>query len=513
MSIATRWLTIAGISVAALCTGTADAQDTYGIGTAGAGGIIPELSCTQAWLGNPGFDISVDKGVGGGVAVQLIAALPWSFNVGGTMVLVDPGTLILTTAMVLGGPPGVPGAGSANSALPLTGLDSNPSLVGAWIYGQALVLDAALPGSVAATPGLAIELTLPPLIFAATSQGPSSREYFIDPLAQTQPWSSVVTGVNTRGAVFTNGGADLHIARGGAIMHADMGTGVAPVWSTIALTPGDADELQYDPSNKLFWTLSGTSMSALELIAFDGDPGSPTYGQVYGQTSGLAPGSLLGFWALSPSGKRAGVMGVLSNIIHFVDTDPSSPTFLQVTGSTIVPAQSVSISVLTGIRFTPDDASAVVLIQYAGQTPAEVARLDLTTMTWVDHNPTAFGIQHIGNTSVPIAPFGSAPIGFDMSQDGRFAVISGWSGTGWIGRLDLDPTDIAFWQWTSWQPGVSLENAWALEMSRDEASVAVGSWSSGSGGTLHLLGTQNGSLMGSISLSANIANIYELAFR
>lgn len=130
----------------------------YGTATAGAGALAPTLATAGGFPfpGNGAFQLAIGNGVGSGFSL-----LAFSFGQApglplfGGLLWVDPGLIIGTFGVLLGGAPGVPGAGSAGLPFPLP---PDPSLRSVQFWLQAGVLDAAAPQGVALTPGLDLRL-------------------------------------------------------------------------------------------------------------------------------------------------------------------------------------------------------------------------------------------------------------------------------------------------------------------------------------------------------------------
>ncbi len=130
------------------------ASTDYGIATPGAGGIEPELGMrTFPTLGNAGWRFAVIDGRGGAatiVAIGFGSGPPSGTPLAGGLLFVDPVQIVATPFVVLSGPTGVPGIGLAD--LPVA-IPSQPGFAGVRLYAQALVLDAAAPGTVAMSRG------------------------------------------------------------------------------------------------------------------------------------------------------------------------------------------------------------------------------------------------------------------------------------------------------------------------------------------------------------------------
>ena len=152
-----------------LITSLASAQDAYGAGTPGAGYVFPTLSCGEAWMGNTGFALNIETGLGGATAWLGVSFATATTSYGGASILVDlaPSNLFILTPIALSGPIGVPGAGSAAYPYPLT-MPPTPSLAGLHVYAQ-VVIDEG--GVYASSRGLDVELIMPPrLLFDGAKQ-------------------------------------------------------------------------------------------------------------------------------------------------------------------------------------------------------------------------------------------------------------------------------------------------------------------------------------------------------
>ena len=164
--------------------------------------------------------------------------------------------------------------------------------------------------------------------------------------------------------------------------------------------------------------------------------------QIVVNTVGVSTG-IYERWTVSPSGRRAALLGLLPSTLTIIDTDETSPTFLQniVSGLSIPVNQPGALDIANQVRITPDDRYALILIQLPGATPGELARYDIEAGVFVDHDPSTPQIDNIGPLSQPPVFLGGAPTGLSMAQSGRFAILSGFNGCGWVGRLELDPYD------------------------------------------------------------------------
>jgi hypothetical protein len=157
--------------------------------------------------------------------------------------------VILQQLVPLGGASGVAGAGSASFPLPIN-LPALPFLAGYQVFAQYVVIDFS-NGAPAVTPGVEIELTMPPQVFVGTSVGGSTDpHWFVDAApapANVAPTNSTFTD-NVGEAVFADGGTNLYVASSitSRVNRADL-TGPTPVWSTLFTFASGA---VYGPANR-----------------------------------------------------------------------------------------------------------------------------------------------------------------------------------------------------------------------------------------------------------------------
>ena len=454
------------------------AQFPYGTGVAGSGGLTPSLSCAQPWVGRGTFTIDVGNAYGGAPGFLLLGFGDDNASYGGLPLYVDLLSLVSTTFVVLGGAPGVPGAGQLAIPLPLTTVST--AFVGLEIYAQAALVDPAGPGlggGWTATNGLEIELTAVPQVFVACSVGGNADPHWaVNGLSQAIDFTggNAFTD-NVNGAAYTNDGHDLYLASGfGRAAHADLSSGT-PVWSWLNQSVGTTgvawDNCVIDRQRKLLWIM-GQPSGSVQLLAIDIDESSATYGQIVHQTTTLsATVGLVGVWGMSNSKKLAAVPGLLGGSLHLVDTDPTSATFLQVITSSPIPpsTQGSPLMLNVRIRFSPDDVECYVLIQNAGTIPGEIARFVVPAGVWLDHNPATAPVDHIGPMASPPVPFGSAPLGFDVGRDGSI-YVTGWNGTGFAGRVIVSGLVALY---TPLNAVSSLANARNIALNRDQNVLAV----------------------------------------
>jgi hypothetical protein len=504
-----------GVLVLGLAASIGSGQVSYGVATPGSGSWVPALLAPQPWMGNLGFGLQVVRGLGGATALLGLSTAPASFALGTTQILISvaPQDLFLLETLTLSGPALTPGAGTAYYPLPLA-LAVDPLLAGFDVYAQAVVLDT-LQGTPSASRGLWLELSMPPAVFVGTSvAGNTDPHYFVDPVNLTLLANQGISFTdNVTGAAFTNGGRDLFVSRslGNAVVHADCSTFPA-TWSSFYVSAGNGCYgIGIDHVFKLVYTLTNPGTGMVELVALDADPANPTYGQPLSSTVGLTGGTnFVERWALSPDGRLAAILTVFNNLLILVDTDPTSSTWMQVLGSTPVPTPPTSpFNLATQAAFTPEGDVILILIQTLGSAPGEIARYLVSAQAFLDHDLGAPGIQNIGPASVPPAGLGSAPVGIAVPASQAFAVVSGFGGPGWAGRLDFDPANPFLWQWTTWTPGPSLQGAYACDVAADATTAAIGTFPNSQ---LVVVDPANGSLLGTVGLPA-ASNVYTVVYR
>jgi len=498
------------VSLLALLVGaSAEAQVPYGNGAPGTGGFIPRLTSNQAFMGNAAFNFSISNGLGGASALFAVSLAKSSTFVGTTEILVNLGTLIIFVPLGLTGPNGTPGAGTANFPIPLN-FPPTPAAAGTLVYAQVVVLDFPTPGSPAASRGLEVELGYPPLVFVGTSVGGSTDPfYLVDPLVPSLVYSSNNAFTdNVTDAVFNQGGTELFIGSSirNQVNRADV-TVVPPVWTTIYTSAGNGCYgMGIDRIFKRLYTFTNPGTATREITALDIQPGSPTYGQRLANTTNVSGGGLAERWNISPTGKRICLLTLLPGNLIIVDSDVNSAGYLTAQPPIVIPT-SGGLALANQVRITPDDAYALVVIQNSGTTPGELARYDFNAAAWVDHNTGMPGIQNIGTSSNPPVVFGSAFTGISLSKDGSFALVSGFGGTGWAGRLDFQG---ASWSYTTFNPGVPLNGSWAIGLTDGEGRAAIGTFPSPA--ACVITDALNGNLVASVPLPG-AGNVYTVLSR
>ncbi|HET6201333.1 MAG TPA: VCBS repeat-containing protein [Planctomycetota bacterium] len=131
---------------------TAGLRLQYGVGLAGSGGMKLTLGETGPFRPGNWGEIRVTGGLGGAPAVLVLGTQPANTPILGGTLLVNP---VFAAAFTLGGPPGVPGAGSA-----FFSWFADPLLAGLTFYKQVGILDPSAPLGIAISNGIQISIGL-----------------------------------------------------------------------------------------------------------------------------------------------------------------------------------------------------------------------------------------------------------------------------------------------------------------------------------------------------------------
>jgi len=266
------------------------------------------------------------------------------------------------------------------------------------------------------------------------------------------------TSNNCSGSRFLKGGTEIALASSLAnqITKANASN---TVLNFTVLTPlsGASYGIDEDYLNQRIWTLSDQA-GAYELRVIDNNPSSPTYGTILGSTSGAAVG-LVESWALAPDKKVAVIPGLVFNgVMAIVNTDPTSPNYLQVDYSNPVGGVPGSYFAFD-IAISGDSRWAVAAVGGTGGTL--LPRYDLLNRVWVDTNPGTAGIQHVFLSQPNVGKIEFVP--------GTDSVICGGFGlgvNGWVGRADLSTAAPANWTFSEFVAGQGLlEKASAIAVS------------------------------------------------
>ncbi|MDP6539913.1 MAG: hypothetical protein QF410_10260 [Planctomycetota bacterium] len=346
------------------------------------------------------------------------------------------------------------------------------------------------------------------LLFVGSSiLGPEDPAWLFDVARDRKVWSATQAETNNvTGGAFADEGRELYLAGGDSavatLTRGDL-SGFHPTWSVVYDPLGSGPfDVHADEARRLLYVLAHPVPGPESaLLAIDIDPTHPTYLQVVATTHNLTANPIVERFALSSGGDRAAVLSALVRHLHVVDTDPASTTYMQVLYQGPVPV-SGPYPIVTSAAVTSDESQVIVAIQRGGGAPSAIARFDLATLSWMDHNPHLPGIQNIGPDSAPPAGLGAAVFDVDVAGDDTFVVACGWGGAGWAGRLDLDPTIPPLWSWTAYAPPQGLADAWALDLAADDQLVAIETE-----GRVLVLRADTGAVVRSFPL-AQTSNIY-----
>ena len=475
----------------ALAFSSASAQQTYGVGSVGAGGITPTICSNQAWMGNLAWGVQISGGVGGTPGLLLMGPAAANTQLGPYPIYVDLPSSLPLIPFVTSGVPGAAGVGEWFLPIPLA-IAENPALAGLGFFYQGAILDPAGPGGAALTSGLATELVMTPRVFVASSVGGSSDPWsLIDPLTMSVVASGGSSFTNNvKGALFSGAGTRLYAESSfTGLAVANINSAGPLSWSSLSPWAASAGissrAIQEAKAQRLLWGIGDPGIGSTQLTAMDSDPASPSYGSALFNTTDLST-NFVGTWALSRDGTLGCVPSLLGGSIRVWDLDPQSPSFLGLVDvyepgipiplpqTTIPTGSGGSFWANNSVAFTPDNSQVLILRQGTGSTPSEIARYSFLLGGWIDHNPGLAGIQNLGPNSAPPVVLGSAGTSLSMAKDGSFVVVSGFGGNGWCGRVDIDINNPSFFSYTP-ATGTNFANAWRSSISPDGDRVAVAS--------------------------------------
>ncbi len=328
--------------------------------------------------------------------------------------------------------------------------------------------------SSAAPPGAPQDASDDMLFVGSSIMGPADPAWLFDVVRDQELWAGSQGATDAvNGAAYAHGGVEIFLSTAGSMNRGDL-TSLPPTWSAVYSPLGSGPfDVQADDARQLLYMLAHPQPTATsELLALDNDPQSATYMQVVASTTTLSSNLFVERFGLSASGRRAAVVSSMARYLHVVDTDPASATYMDVLYQGSIPHNG-PFPVVSDAVVTSDDTQVLISIQRGGGATSAIARFDLSTMSWIDHNSTTAGVQHIGPYSNPKAALGAAAFDIDIATDDSFAVVCGWNNVGWAGRVDLDPAVPSTWSWTAYSPPSGLTDAWALDLESGDDLVAI----------------------------------------
>ncbi|MBL8755521.1 MAG: hypothetical protein JNK15_19645 [Planctomycetes bacterium] len=257
---------------------------------------------------------------------------------------------------------------------------------------------------------------------------------FVDAATGTAVSGNDPRARNVRGAAFADLGQHLYVANaapatGVTGISRAVWNGSSAAWSPFYVVPDASYFLGLDRVRQRLWVLTGNATAGRELHCVDANPASATYGQLLAQTTTLGP-TFRERWALSPSGNLAAVPhgSVGENSFEIVDTDPASPTYLQIVVSVPLSTTSPGSGYIMACEVSRDDRYAYTVVP--GIAPY-VAVLDIATQQWLDFG-AAPGQQHLMLPQL-------TPTYMALAPDASYLVVTGIpSGLGWVKRIDFD---------------------------------------------------------------------------
>jgi hypothetical protein len=352
----------------------------YGAGTAGQGGFVP-----RAWIqggpyvGNSQLQVTVDRGTVGVAAVLVLAGGAASYPGPGFTLLVDPLVppfFLAGVSVLTGGAGGTPGIGGGALTVPLP---ADPSLRGASLFGQWVLLDTAAPTGVAASDGLRITVTQGPLAIAA---GLQSVDTFVPPAG---PGTTQSAGTDPAAAAFNRDGSLALLAYrqlGPPATGLEIYDASTQPMTLLTVAPMAAGPLALavHPDDQRVYVPYRLNNSSGAIGYHDIRPGSPTFGTRLGHVNGITnPGLLsqVAYASISQNGRVlvVAVSGLFAGIhdLLVIDVDPASATRDQLRRQITISTQ-VMIA-LSGVAVTPEGRYAYVAGLYSNL--GRLAQVDL----------------------------------------------------------------------------------------------------------------------------------------
>lgn len=392
----------------------------YGSGTLGKGGFIPTAWIAGGpYVGNTGFKLTLEMGVGGAPAVVILGTGQTRLPVVGIDLLVDPlGTLFLATPVgVLSGTNGAPGVGKGQAALPLPA-DSN--LAGLRLYTQWVLFDAAGPQNLAASDGVCITLLDGPYVAAGGRN--LLHEYVPGAASDT----SQAFGGNPADVQFSPDGKLAFVAArlGDAVHFYDATT--RPLRKIMQTSlPAAVNSLAVHPQGHTIYVISAHRTTP-SIAVIDARRGASSFGKVLRTVQNL-PATGLGDMegvSISQDGRTlvVAVMGLVGQrSILVIDTTPGRERM----------TKQVNISV--GGFLTDVDVSATGVWAYGC-----LAQLGKTSIVIRVHLPTGRVMNQITHT-------GDFASDIDLDPRARFLVTAN-PNTSNLSVIDLTP-GAGFFTW------------------------------------------------------------------
>ncbi|MEM7201655.1 MAG: hypothetical protein AAF628_15410 [Planctomycetota bacterium] len=424
------------VLLVALATPSLAQVAPYGAGTPGSGGITPRIWVDgEPRLGNLGFQVKVDRGLGGTTAALALSDQAARVPVAGTQLLLDPLSplFVLVGPTVLGGTAGAAGDGFA--AQPF-GIPDLPALEGFDIFAQWYLADSGSPGGLAASDAVRLSVRRDAAVLGTLSTGFES----LTPsgTSAVQPWPPTV--ISGGGVDLTADGRTASVilfdVRFGQYMALYDATTQPPAPLPVVVF-GDISSAAIHPREDLAYAaVDGIYGSAISIIDVDRD--SPSFGSGIAGVTGV-PSFVTGPVDISADG-RVLITPFFLTGLAVVDVDPDSPT-----RNTVLRELFFPFGLPVRLRIAADGTSA-----FAGMADS-IVQYDLTT----------------GQIVAQTAPLSGTVGAIEIDPRGRFLVAQTGSA---LTVLDLEPGPSFF---SSRE--IAIEGAVTdLALAADGATVLVG---------------------------------------
>ncbi len=394
---------------------SASAQTLYGTGTTGSGGRTPHIWLeSSAWPGNSTLKLTLED-----AAPSAPTSLVLGLQRTSTPIIGIQLNLVPFVAMSLGL---TDAAGAAQAPMPVP---NDPTLAGLQLDFQWIIIDGGSSAGLSASRGLEEIVGEPPLVVSAGSVGRLDSVTGTDPRSgQVQNWS---TGANNPVDIqFTPNGrlAVITATLSKSFIIVDASNNGKPLASVSVGASPNSCAITPD-GKRAYGLLGGTQTSQTgEIIIFDVDPNSATFGQKLGSVAGIPRSTVqLEGVGISRDGKilTACNLGLgQASAAFIVDIDPTSPTYNQVRHNMPIG------NMLTDIEPSTDGSLAFALsASFAGQANVFVIDCVLGTVVNV------------------ISGVGMFPTDLDVGPRGKAAWI-GATNSNEIVRIAIDPLDPNF---------------------------------------------------------------------
>jgi DNA-binding beta-propeller fold protein YncE len=381
------------LSLSLPCHAQNDALRNYGAATAGALG-APGMWANDAPRQAPGlpFAFQITNTAGTSAVFPVVAFSAAHTTIAGLEVNLPPNAAVVLPLVV------TDSHGAA--AVPLT-IPAAPPLLGLDLFAQVIVVDATSlsPLHLTSSRGLQVSIAPAPQLFVAEVAGALQEAIdlttgTISPVGASASNIAAYSRDGTR--LFLQGAGTQPGGRSQGLVRFFDTTLAAPVPlaspPTFVTAGVSVNRLVLTPDGHRLYMVEGNQPSFGFVEVLDADPASPGFGTPVVPPVTM-PFTVPNDLAFAPDGQRAYVAPLGINVpisIAVLDTDPASATYHQIVGGVPVPGGPIC----TAIEMDPAGQYLYIALDSGGA--ADIAVLDVTTMTLVDFDPSTPGVQNLG---------------------------------------------------------------------------------------------------------------------